>query len=45
VFLNASLVREIARMGGEIAGLLPANVEQRVLERFADERAHYRAQG
>jgi pantetheine-phosphate adenylyltransferase len=44
-FLNATLVKEIARLGGEIAGLLPPTVEALLLERVAEERAHYRAQG
>jgi pantetheine-phosphate adenylyltransferase len=42
-FLNSSLVKEIARLGGDIAGLLPPNVEARLLALFADERAHYKA--
>ena len=44
-FLNSTLVKEIARLGGEIAGLLPAHVEARLLARVADERARYTAQG
>ncbi len=44
-FLNATLVKEIARLGGEIKGLLPPNVEARVLEKFKDERSHYRSGG
>jgi pantetheine-phosphate adenylyltransferase len=44
-FLNATLVKEIARLGGEIQGLLPPNVEARLLERVAEDRAHYKAQG
>ena len=44
-FLNATLVKEIARLGGEIQGLLPPNVEARLLERVAKDRAHYKAQG
>jgi pantetheine-phosphate adenylyltransferase len=42
-FLNSSLVKEIARLGGDITGLLPPNVESRLLARFAEERA--RGQG
>lgn len=42
-FLNSSLVKEIARLGGDIAGLLPPNVEARLLSLFAEERARYRA--
>jgi pantetheine-phosphate adenylyltransferase len=44
-FLNSTLVKEIARLGGDIAGLLPAHVEARLLERVADERARYRTPG
>jgi pantetheine-phosphate adenylyltransferase len=44
-FLNAGLVKEIARLGGEIQGLLPAGVEAKLLERVATDRAHYKAQG
>ncbi|MGH7725117.1 MAG: pantetheine-phosphate adenylyltransferase [Candidatus Eiseniibacteriota bacterium] len=44
-FLNASLVKEIARLGGEITGLLPPNVEARLIERFKDERAQHRSGG
>ena len=42
-FLNSSLVKEIARLGGDIAGLLPPNVERRLLTLFAEERARYKA--
>jgi pantetheine-phosphate adenylyltransferase len=42
-FLNSSLVKEIARLGGDIAGLLPPNVEKRLLALFAEERARYKA--
>ena len=42
-FLNATLVKEIARMGGDIAGLLPPNVEARLLSHFAGERARFAA--
>ncbi len=38
-FLNSSLVKEIARLGGDIAGLLPPSVEQRLLARFQEDRA------
>ena len=44
-FLNASLVKEIARLGGDITGLLPPNVETRLLARFAEERARAEGQG
>ncbi len=43
VFLNATLVREIARLEGDITGLLPPNVEARLLARCAEERARDRA--
>ena len=33
-YLNATLVKEIARMGGPIRGLVPRLVEQRLLARF-----------
>ena len=42
-FLNSSLVKEIARLGGDIAGLLPPNVERRLLALFAEERARHKA--
>jgi len=38
-FLNSTLVKEIARLGGDIGGLLPPLVERRLLSRFAEERA------
>ena len=44
-FLNATMVKEIARLGGEISGLLPPGVEASLLERVAVDRAHYKAQG
>jgi pantetheine-phosphate adenylyltransferase len=40
-FLNATLVKEIARLGGDITGLLPPHVEKRLIELFADERARH----
>ena len=43
-FLNASLVKEIARLGGDTTGLLPPTVEAKLLERVATDRAHYKAQ-
>ena len=42
-FLNSTLVKEIARLGGDISGLLPPHVEAKLLALFADERARYRA--
>jgi pantetheine-phosphate adenylyltransferase len=44
-FLNATLVKEIARLGGDIAGLLPPNVESRLLARQAEERAKEQGRG
>jgi pantetheine-phosphate adenylyltransferase len=35
VYLNATLVKEVARHGGRITGLVPRNVERRLRERFA----------
>lgn len=34
-FLSSKLVKEVARHGGNIAGLVPAEVEQRLRERLA----------
>ena len=42
-FLNSTLVKEIARLGGDIAGLLPPNVEARLLDLFKEDRARYKA--
>jgi pantetheine-phosphate adenylyltransferase len=42
-FLNSSLVKEIARLGGDITGLLPPNVEARLLDLFKEDRARYKA--
>jgi len=39
VFLNATLVKEIARLGGDIHGLLPEGVERALQGSFASERA------
>jgi pantetheine-phosphate adenylyltransferase len=44
-FLNSTLVKEIARLGGDIAGLLPPSVERRLLARFAEERAREGREG
>ena len=44
-YLNSTLVKEIARLGGEIEGLAPTNVQERLLEVFAEERARYRGAG
>jgi len=37
-YLNSTLVKEIARHGGPIQGLVPRNVEQALKRRFATER-------
>ena len=36
-FLNSTLVKEIARLGGDIQGLLPPPVEARLRERLAEK--------
>jgi pantetheine-phosphate adenylyltransferase len=38
-YLNSTLVKEVARHGGEIHGLVPPLVERRLRERFAPPRA------
>ena len=38
-YLNSSLVKEVARHGGEIHGLVPPVVEKRLHERFGREHA------
>ncbi len=37
-FLSSSLVKEVARYGGSVAGLVPPGVEQALKERFAAGR-------
>jgi pantetheine-phosphate adenylyltransferase len=34
-FLSASLIKEVARLGADVGGLVPVNVEQALRERFA----------
>jgi pantetheine-phosphate adenylyltransferase len=34
-FLSSSLVREVARFGGDVTGMVPPHVAQRLKERFA----------
>jgi pantetheine-phosphate adenylyltransferase len=34
-FLSSSLVKEVARFGGDVSGLVPAVVEQRLKEKFS----------
>jgi pantetheine-phosphate adenylyltransferase len=38
-YLNSTLVKEVARHGGRVKGLVPMGVERRLRERFAAERA------
>jgi pantetheine-phosphate adenylyltransferase len=35
-FLSSSLVREVARFGGDVAGMVPAKVASRLATRFAE---------
>jgi pantetheine-phosphate adenylyltransferase len=37
-YLSSSLVKEIARLGGDIEGLVPPVVKERLVERLAEER-------
>lgn len=34
-YLSSSLIKEVARLGGRIAGTVPAAVEQAIMDRFA----------
>lgn len=34
-FLSSSLVREVARFGGDVSGMVPGHVNERLLARFA----------
>ncbi len=45
VFLNSTLVKEIARLGGDVTGLVPAHVQARLLEEVKDERARHLGKG
>lgn len=38
-FLSSSLVKEVAAYGGDVAHLVPTPVHQRLLARFAEQRA------
>ena len=38
-YLSSSLVKEIARLGGDVEGLVPAVVRERLMERLDAERA------
>ena len=33
-FLSSSLVREVARFGGDVSGMVPKNVNDRLVEKF-----------
>jgi pantetheine-phosphate adenylyltransferase len=37
-FLSSSLVREVARYGGDVSGLVPPNVAQQLQRRFKEEQ-------
>jgi pantetheine-phosphate adenylyltransferase len=37
-YLSSSLVKEIARLGGDVEGLVPPVVKERLLERLGEER-------
>jgi len=37
-FLSSRLVKEVARLGGNIHGLVPSHVEQRLNERLGEEK-------
>jgi pantetheine-phosphate adenylyltransferase len=37
-FLSSSLVREVARFGGDVSSMVPKTVLARLAERFADEQ-------
>jgi len=34
-FLSSTLIKEVARLGGDISGLVPPNVQQRMKEKFS----------
>jgi len=36
-FLSSSLVREVARFGGDVSGMVPKNVNDRLIEKFRGE--------
>jgi pantetheine-phosphate adenylyltransferase len=38
-FLSSSLVREVARFGGDVSGMVPPKVATRLKQRFAEEAA------
>lgn len=38
-FLSSSLVREVARFGGDVTGMVPPSIQTRLEERFAELKA------
>src|SRR5205085_9987204 len=38
-FLSSSLVKEVARFGGDVSGMVPKHVHDRLIERFRAEGA------
>ena len=44
-YLNSTLVKEVARHGGDVKGLVPAFVERRLREKFAEARAGTKHKG
>ncbi len=38
-FLSSSLVREVARFGGDVSGMVPKNVNDRLVETFRSQEA------
>ena len=38
-FLSSSLVREVARFGGDVSGMVPPKVAKRLVERWAERKA------
>ena len=37
-FLSSSLIKEVARLGGDVGGLIPDQVRDRLLEKLAEQR-------
>lgn len=37
-YLSSTLIREVARFGGSVSGLIPASVEQRLVKRVRSQR-------
>jgi pantetheine-phosphate adenylyltransferase len=44
-YLNSTLVKEVARLGGSVTGLVPATVEERLLDRLGLPRPKPAAEG